>query len=224
MIILKLLVVCVGVLSTSASGPHTPNNGKHSIETGDLLSKFHQNDYKVKFERVELISYKKEYLKHFRIVTFKYNRTCAVINVTWTFAIDVGYNYNLLLQMYRFASNEYRLFPVRLELNFCEAIKANVAGIEGITHCGNFTGCPFIKVRLKILSLSQETLNFVTDFLIILQEKIMHICHWQPDPARLPPFMPDGQYMIEIQGLFGSEEMYIARAYSTVYRPIVNFK
>ncbi|KAF2885077.1 hypothetical protein ILUMI_21080 [Ignelater luminosus] len=142
MIILKFLVVCMGVLCTSASGPHTPNNGKHS---GDLLSK-------------------------------------------------------VVFQSHRFASNEYRLFPIRLQLNACAAIKADAGGIGSITHCGNFTGCPFVK------------------------EKTMHICHWQPDPAHLPPFIPDGQYMIELQGLFGSEEMYIARAYATVYRPIVDYK
>ncbi|KAF2891819.1 hypothetical protein ILUMI_14354, partial [Ignelater luminosus] len=106
---------------------------------------FHQNDYKLNFERIDLVYFRKQYLQHFNIVTFKYNRTSAVINATWTFHVDVGYDHNVIVQAYRFASNEYRLFPIRLQLNVCDAIKGNVIGLGNVIHCGNFTGCPFSK-------------------------------------------------------------------------------
>ncbi|KAF2897720.1 hypothetical protein ILUMI_08456, partial [Ignelater luminosus] len=51
----------------------------------------------------------------------------------------------MVLQTYKFASNEYRLFPIRFQLNFCEAFNRNVAGFHSLTRCGNFTGCPFLK-------------------------------------------------------------------------------
>lgn len=54
-----------------------------------------------------------------------------------------------MLQAYKFASNEYRLFPLRFEISFCDAVKKNVIGLQGLTRCGNFTGCPLLKVRIQ---------------------------------------------------------------------------
>ncbi|KAF2894314.1 hypothetical protein ILUMI_11862, partial [Ignelater luminosus] len=51
----------------------------------------------------------------------------------------------VVIQSYKFASNEYRLFPMRMQLNVCEAIDEDVVGLKSLTKCGNFTGCPFFK-------------------------------------------------------------------------------
>ncbi|KAF2894313.1 hypothetical protein ILUMI_11861, partial [Ignelater luminosus] len=158
---------------------------------------FHQSDYNVSFERVEIVNFNKQYMKRLEAVTFKYNRTCAVVNATWILNINFGYNLNTITQAYRFASNEYRLFPLRLQLNACEAVKKNVVGLKRLTYCGNFTGCP------------------------ILKDQLILMCNWTPDEAHFPPFVPDGNYMLEIQGLFKTFDLYTLRVYFTIFRPIV---
>ncbi|KAF2893346.1 hypothetical protein ILUMI_12828 [Ignelater luminosus] len=181
-------------LLTSLSASLAADNQKASV---DFLKKFHQNDYKLEFERVQIIHFKKQYMKKCEAVTFKYNRTTAVINMTWEFTADVGYNYNLVFQAYKFASNEYRQFPIRFQVNVCDAMKENFMGSQDFTRCGNFTGCPFLKNRTY------------------------RICNWSPDEAHFPPLIPNGRYMVEIQALVRTEEMFLARGYGTIYRPIV---
>ncbi|KAF2887567.1 hypothetical protein ILUMI_18606 [Ignelater luminosus] len=139
------------------------------------------------FERVEIVNFNKRYMKRLEAVTFKYNRTCAAVNATWILNINVGYNLNVVIQAYKFASNEYRLFPMRLQLNACEAINKDVAGLKGY----------------------------------FLQNQLITFCNWSPDQAHLPPFMPNGKYMLELQGLFKTSEIYLLRAYITIYRSIV---
>ncbi|KAF2902472.1 hypothetical protein ILUMI_03712, partial [Ignelater luminosus] len=103
----------------------------------------------------------------------------------------------VVTQAYKFASNEYRLFPLRLQLNACEAINGNVVGLKDLTRCGNFTGCPFLKNQL------------------------VRVCNWFPDQAHFPPFIPNGSYMLEVQGLFKASELFLLHGYVTVHRPIV---
>lgn len=59
-------------------------------------------------------------------------------------------------QGYKFASNEYRLFPVRFQLNFCEALARDVTGMQNTLLCGNFTGCPFVKVSRDCVIHSED--------------------------------------------------------------------
>lgn len=51
----------------------------------------------MEFERVEIAYFNKQHLKRLEAVTFKYNRTTAdaVVNATWLFNTDVGYNYDV---------------------------------------------------------------------------------------------------------------------------------
>lgn len=54
----------------------------------------------------------------------------------------------MIAQAYKFASNEYRLFPIRLAFNLCEALDKNEFGLNSIFQNGNFTGCPIKAVRI----------------------------------------------------------------------------
>ncbi|KAF2881830.1 hypothetical protein ILUMI_24331, partial [Ignelater luminosus] len=48
----------------------------------------------------------------------------------------------VVVQAYKFASNEYRLFPLRFEFNFCDAMfKYNMFGFKNLQDCGNFSKC-----------------------------------------------------------------------------------
>ncbi|KAF2887610.1 hypothetical protein ILUMI_18563, partial [Ignelater luminosus] len=102
----------------------------------------------------------------------------------------------VIFQAYKFASNEYRLFPMRFQVNACDAIKHNMGGLHTGTRCGNFTGCPFLK------------------------DIPTHVCNWSPDESKLPPFIPSGEYMIEAQAVFRNTEIFVVRAYGDIYRPI----
>ncbi|KAF2895564.1 hypothetical protein ILUMI_10612 [Ignelater luminosus] len=88
MITLQIIIVCMGIISISATTHSEPNNRQHDSPTSDLLAKFHQHDYKLEFERVELVSCNKEHFKKFDIVTYKYNRTTPVVNATWLLRND----------------------------------------------------------------------------------------------------------------------------------------
>ncbi|KAF2905353.1 hypothetical protein ILUMI_00823 [Ignelater luminosus] len=161
-----------------------------------ILEKFQQHDYKMKFERYEVVSYNKRFLSKFEAVTFKYNRSLAVVNVSWVYITDIGNEFEIVVQGYKFASNEYRLAPARFEINFCDGYKKNIIGIRNTIRCGNFTGCPMI------------TNAPVT------------ICNWSPDESLFPPMVPDGDYMLEMEGMLRSVQLFVVRSYGTVYRPI----
>ncbi|KAF2884918.1 hypothetical protein ILUMI_21252 [Ignelater luminosus] len=174
-------------------------NQRFLCHAGELMDKFKQSDYNLSFERMERIRFSKQYMQYFEVVTFKYNRTSAVSNLTWSFKIDVGKKLEIVVQAYRFASNEYRLFPLRMQLNYYDAIEKDIIGLQNAlkSPCGNsFAGCP------------------------ILKNRVGGFCKWSPDPAHFPPNIPDGKYMVELQGTFDSNEMYVLHGYGTVFRPI----
>lgn len=43
-------------------------------------------------------------------------------------------------------SNEYRYFPLRFQVNACDAISKDMIGLRSLLNCGTTTGCPFKKV------------------------------------------------------------------------------
>ncbi|KAF2879894.1 hypothetical protein ILUMI_26279, partial [Ignelater luminosus] len=51
----------------------------------------------------------------------------------------------VIIQAYKFLSNEYRLFPMRFEVNYCKAFDLNLMGIRKSLMCGNFQTCPIVK-------------------------------------------------------------------------------
>lgn len=59
------------------------------IKSNELENyQFIQNDYKINFERAEIVRYNKDYVYFFKISTFKYNRTCTAFNFTYKYKTD----------------------------------------------------------------------------------------------------------------------------------------
>ncbi|KAF2897275.1 hypothetical protein ILUMI_08899, partial [Ignelater luminosus] len=106
---------------------------------------WYQNDCLLDPGHLEVARYDKRYIRYIQARTFKFNRTCAATNFTINFKINIGNNLEVISQTYKFASNEYRLFPIRLGLKVCKGIAANILGVANIEKCGNFTGCTFLK-------------------------------------------------------------------------------
>ncbi|KAF2881836.1 hypothetical protein ILUMI_24337 [Ignelater luminosus] len=158
---------------------------------------FFQNDYHIDTERIELVRYDKNYLKRYEFRTFKYNRTCTAFNITFCYVMDHFdmKKLEIVAQAYKFASNEYRLFPARFGFNFCDAIQKNMFGMEDFRNCGNFTRCSVEK------------------------GKTYHVCNWKINESKFPPLIPTGRYMIEFTHSYLSHEVVVIRGYGGVVRP-----
>ncbi|KAF2883655.1 hypothetical protein ILUMI_22527 [Ignelater luminosus] len=159
------------------------------------LGHFRQNDYSIIFERIQIDRYNKEYLRTAKIVTFKYNRTQPACNATFEVLKDFGNNLEVIIQAYTFLSNEYRTFPMRFSLDLCKVIDANDFGLGDIVQEGLFSGCP-------------------------IKKGVIHVYNWKPNQSRFPPFIPNGQYKLEMEILYFSTEVFVMNAYGTVSRPL----
>ncbi|KAF2880521.1 hypothetical protein ILUMI_25658, partial [Ignelater luminosus] len=104
----------------------------------------------------------------------------------------------IIIQDYKHASNEYRLFPLRFEFNFCDAItEYNMFGFKSFSRCENFTKCDVEK------------------------GKTYHICNWTVEKAKFPPGIPSGRYMAELQYLYLTDEALVLHFYTGIARPFV---
>ncbi|KAF2902666.1 hypothetical protein ILUMI_03519 [Ignelater luminosus] len=159
------------------------------------MDMFEQHDYSITFERVGVSKYNKEYLRSAKIVTFKYNRTQAACNGTLDLLKDLGNDIEIIAQAYTFLSNEYRLFPLRLAFNLCEALNKNEFGLNTVFQHGNFTGCPIKPLRYVINK-------------------------WVPDQKKFPPYIPNGDYRIYLEVMHSTVEIATANFYGIVSRPL----
>ncbi|KAF2893250.1 hypothetical protein ILUMI_12925 [Ignelater luminosus] len=104
----------------------------------------------------------------------------------------------VVVQAYRFASNEYREFPLRFGDTICRVLDADLAGGKKmLAKCGNMSGCTFFK------------------------DKTYHVCNAVPDESKLPPHIPSGRYMLEIEISYRSIQLFLAKAYVAITRPEV---
>ncbi|KAF2893728.1 hypothetical protein ILUMI_12446 [Ignelater luminosus] len=158
--------------------------------------KFQQNDYQCKPERGDIVSYNKTLLEYLKLRTFKYNRTCTAFNFSVNYKIDFGRKMEVSSQIsIKWHNLNFLISCYRFQLTVCEVFALNLIGMRSSNRCGNFTGCPLLK------------------------ERHYHLCNFVPDLSKLPPFIPNGRYMFELQGVYLSEDIWLARVYGEVYRP-----
>ncbi|KAF2881923.1 hypothetical protein ILUMI_24253 [Ignelater luminosus] len=103
----------------------------------------------------------------------------------------------VIVQAFKFASNEYREFPLRFLINLCDLYAKDAMGIGRSGECRNFSGCP------------REEKKFYT------------LCNFVPDMSKLPPLIANGRYKIELQAIYNSIEMWIIAFYGEVTRSIL---
>ncbi|KAF5287170.1 hypothetical protein FQR65_LT12299 [Abscondita terminalis] len=136
----------------------------------NLLSKFVQHDYNVKDFRIDNFNYNKELVQDMSFVYSKYNRTLKTGNLTILTRVDVTKtNTFSFMQVFRRYGNEFKTFGVNFSFYHCQIFDENIVGL-GAKTCGKIS-CP-IKKNVR------QTL-----------------CNWVPDFSRMPPFIPDGEYM-----------------------------
>ncbi|KAF5287166.1 hypothetical protein FQR65_LT12295 [Abscondita terminalis] len=159
----------------------------------NLFSKFVQNDYDVKNERITLNSYNKELLKELAVLPFKYNRTTRAFNMTIVSKVDIANNdVTVAIQTYRRYGNEFKIFPISLSYKWCLAMDENVMG-SAMTECG-IISCP------------------------IRKEIRQSICNWRPDYSHLPPLIPDGEYILTMNSTYHNRHLFHGEYLATVYR------
>ncbi|KAF5287168.1 hypothetical protein FQR65_LT12297 [Abscondita terminalis] len=164
-------------------------------EDDAIFSKFFQHDYDIKDIRIDGIDYNKDFIQDLYIVYRKYNRTTKAVNLTALAFVDLTMNNNaVFIQVYKRYGNEFKQVPGRFAFKICQALQGDVAGISTFTS-GNIS-CP-IKKNVR-LSLS----------------------NWIPDFSHLPPLIPEGEYMAQVNSTYQKQYLYKFNAFATVYRQV----
>lgn len=144
--------------------------------------------------------------------------TCDSIEL-WTVYVTYGISNSLMqitYQVYKFASNEYRLFPLRFQTLMCDLYNKDIIGLGSFTKCRNYKGCPHEKVLQTIIFIHPTYKAFY-----LLQERNYTICNFTPDTTRLPPLIPNGRYKVVLEGSYGSLELWSQYLLIEITRPIV---
>ncbi|KAF2896500.1 hypothetical protein ILUMI_09675 [Ignelater luminosus] len=113
--------------------------------------------------------------------------------------VDRSEELEMIVDVSKFLSNEYRFFPIHFEVNWCKAFEVNMAGFRNALKCGNFFGCPMEK------------------------NKTYHVCNWVPDESKYPPGIPTGQYRIRNYVMLGSEEVTVFDGYIDIVNSMYIF-
>ncbi|KAF5299806.1 hypothetical protein FQR65_LT09327 [Abscondita terminalis] len=166
-------------LNQSRLPPYAPRGQfMFDVETYDdkiLLTKAHIfNDYYIKYERHLFKFYNKEYLKNVNVSYHFYNRTVRLLSWSLDLIKRIGTNMKFKFQTYKFASQEYRYFPVFYEDNPCIALKLDQFGSSMRNFNTNVLACPF---EIGHYYLHEANLN----------------------QSRLPPHAPRGQFMFDCE-------------------------
>ncbi|KAF2894356.1 hypothetical protein ILUMI_11817 [Ignelater luminosus] len=154
---------------------------------------FYQDDYDVKIERVELARYNTSYLKDVKFQYTFYNRTQKVLNASGHLLVDVGRDATVTVQFYKFASNEYRFFPVAFDANACHEVAHNTFNLGVmLKNTSNITPCHMKKGLYYIRNLA------FNDF------------------SHLPPHFLRGQFKMDAEAHVSSASLFEIHFYVTV--------
>ncbi|KAF2888093.1 hypothetical protein ILUMI_18080 [Ignelater luminosus] len=79
----------------------------------------------------------------------------------------------------------------------CKLFEADVAGIQRFARCGNFSQCVYLK------------------------NKTYRGCNFVVDESKLPPRMPTGRYLADVEVTYESINLFVLKVYFMVSRPEV---
>ncbi|KAF2886464.1 hypothetical protein ILUMI_19709 [Ignelater luminosus] len=134
------------------------------------MPEYHQNDYDVQVERVEVVWYNRSIGRDFKVNYVFYNRSQKAFNVSVYLLVNLSTDITGTVQFYKFASNEYREFPMRVGANLCHEYAKNNFNIkELLKNTSNARNCP-------------------------LPKGYYYVRYFVPDYSRFPPYIPRGRY------------------------------
>ncbi|KAF5281311.1 hypothetical protein FQR65_LT14772 [Abscondita terminalis] len=156
---------------------------------------FSKNDYSIKNDRITCNDYNKEFLQDFQILQYKYNRSTSAVNVSVLSNVDITRkNTVVTCQVYKRYGNEFKYFPIRFAISVCQALELNLLGL-GTYSCGKLS-CP-VKKNVR-----------------------QSVCNWRPDFSRMPPFLPDGEYVAKFNITYDDQYLIDYDYFMTVYRKV----
>ncbi|KAF2901114.1 hypothetical protein ILUMI_05071, partial [Ignelater luminosus] len=86
------------------------------------------------------------------------------------------------LQAYKFASNEYRLFPFQMNINYCKEQEHSVFGFDDVVKHTNCTlKCPF-------------------------KRGFYYVDKYRPDETKWPPHLVPGDFKLAITVTYQNQE------------------
>ncbi|KAF2902319.1 hypothetical protein ILUMI_03866 [Ignelater luminosus] len=133
-----------------------------------------QEEFKLTVEKVEVISFNKEYIADPYIVVFQYNETNQGINASGKLLKDLGMKLRDNIEIYGIEEGEPRLISTANDVMVCDVLTSGFPEIEELFKFGNFTKCPMLK------GIYGAT-NAVVDL------------------TNIPPSIPRGQFLIDIK-------------------------
>ncbi|KAF2887779.1 hypothetical protein ILUMI_18394 [Ignelater luminosus] len=156
------------------------------------MPEYHQNDYDVQVERVEIVWYSKSFARDVKLGYVFYNRTQKVFNGSAYLLVNISTDVTGVAEFFKFASNEYREFPMRVGANLChEYANNNFKAREILKNISNVKPCPAPKGYYYVG-------NLVLDY------------------SRFPPYIPRGRYKAVGKLYHNSEFVGEAHAYFAV--------
>ena len=114
----------------------------------------------------------------------KVNKTHHLLRGEFDLHHDLDDNYQFLILTYKKAGNDYKLLPFKIgPKNFCEHVRSEkllYPELKAVSDFPDIETCPW-------------------------PPKTYHIYGYHPDLSKIPPFLQDGDYMIELQLKKGEE-------------------
>ncbi|CAH0552814.1 unnamed protein product [Brassicogethes aeneus] len=153
-----------------------------------LLTFTHNHyDYDPIYERVQLEYYEKSLVKHVFFGFQKFNRTYAVLNLSFELTDDLdGRNIFGTSKMYVFVSNTYKYTGIHIDYNVCEQWKNNLFMVR--TYLGKFGNLEACDIKKGHYYLH----NFVPDRMQLPQKAPFNI----PVKFEIDVFRRNGQRIL----------------------------
>ncbi|KAF2885410.1 hypothetical protein ILUMI_20755 [Ignelater luminosus] len=187
--VLKVLFLLNNIILIIAAKSDSVFN--YDVMTNNFYLQFFQNEYHIIPHHLDVVRYNRNFVDLMHIRTFKHNRTCTAFNFTVRSLMDKSekIEVRVILQAYKFLSNEYRLFPMRFEVNLCKAIDVNVLGLL-------------------------NTFKFL--YFFFDQGKTYNVCNWIVDERKFPPGIPTGKYKFQLIYQYYLEEVLVVDGYADI--------
>ncbi|KAK9751531.1 Protein of unknown function (DUF1091) [Popillia japonica] len=135
---------------------------------------FHQEDYETDLEYVKVAYVNPKYFQYYSLENVKPNRTYRAISGQTALLRDLGNTLKINIRGYKIVDNIPKVPIMQFDVLVCESFQKNILGLDVIrTKSTNITKCPI-----------KKGFYFVQNFNVLAQH--------------LPPFIPQGHYMLNL--------------------------
>ncbi|KAF2904291.1 hypothetical protein ILUMI_01884, partial [Ignelater luminosus] len=167
-----------------------------------LQLNFFQNEYDIKMDVARVSWFNTTFYKYIKADFVPYNRTARVFNSTCELLIDLNNDVILHIQAYKLMmmSNQYRFFPVTVNVNACAEYTKNTFGVKDIlSKVSNMRLCN-------------------------MKKGFYYIRNATPDFSKFPPHLPRGSYRMEANFTYYSSALFTLEFYGKIKDKPIDWK